>query len=454
MRCKLRVTASVTALIAAASVCAVGSMAGLLLAASPAAAQEINTENGVHAVPLGAVDAAELGRIGVPAAIAAPAPLAVPAPIAAPEPLAVPAPITAIAAAEPAPQAAAVVQELADAAPEGGSEEDAVYRRAARPVAEPAVAGAEDQPARLTKISDVESPPPAQMGQHVAFPRRSAEAASAFDGYMHAVAAIDAGFKSGQGVAAALRRAAAYDPHQLEEGMIAYGAMAAMQSPRFVYGVMDAAANPGSRRALIEALQADPDSAGRLPGAAEASALASGAIVREARPVVETGKAIKQASYDVQHQSWSIAKASDQPGRLAEAKAVSSTPAAAHEGDVAHLLAQVTALGAEPGRDGSAGSPVIDHSLALAALAILDGTEGDDQARLEPVVSERVSAECLKMAKLNLFQCLSVAGPEYEDVYCMGQHAVLDTGQCVASGAAPAEAMLLSQAPRMSRRPE
>jgi hypothetical protein len=58
------------------------------------------------------------------------------------------------------------------------------------------------------------------------------------------------------------------------------------------------------------------------------------------------------------------------------------------------------------------------------------------------------------MAKLNLFQCLSVAGPEYEDVFCLGQHAVLDTGQCVAGAAGSAEAVLLAQAPRMSRRPD
>ncbi len=77
-----------------------------------------------------------------------------------------------------------------------------------------------------------------------------------------------------------------------------------------------------------------------------------------------------------------------------------------------------------------------------------------DRKALEQVVSESISADCLKMAKLNLFQCLSVAGPEYEDVYCLGQHAVLDTGQCVAGGASPTESMLLSQAPRMSRRPE
>ncbi len=450
MRTKLSISASITALLATVSVCAAGAVAGVALAGEPAQAAEFNSDNGVHAVPSGQVDAAALAKVGA-AVVPASAPAAT-------EKLALqlaPAPAETaqvVAAPAAAPAAPAVIQ-VAEAAPVGGSEEDAVYRRAVQPAAEPAIAVGEDAAAKLVPAR-AEAPAEApSIGQHVAFPRRSAEAASAFDSYMHAVAAIDAGFKSGQGVAAALRRASAYDARQLEEGMIAYGAMAAMQSPRFVYGVMDVAQNPNDRRALVEALVNDPESATRLPGAGEAAAMAASAISKEAQPVVANGRALKQAAYDVQHQGWSIAKAPDQPGRLAEAKAASVVRAVAHEGDVARLLTQVSTAGADAGR-GSGGSRVVDHSLALAALAILDGTDGADQGRLDPVVSEKDSAECLKMAKLNLFQCLSVAGPEYEDVFCLGQHAVLDTGQCVMTGAGAAETILLSQAPRMSRRPE
>ena len=424
-----------TALLAAASVCIAGVAVGETLAGSPAPASDLNAENGAHAVPSVKVAEASLGKAGA-------------------APVQEQTPTVKIADAAPQPPAAAVPQ-VADAEPEMGSEEAAVYRRAVQPaVVETASAPSADAAPRLTPIRDEQAAPPS-IGQHVAFPRRSAEAASAFDGYMHAVAAIDAGFKSGQGVAAALRRASAYDARQLEEGMIAYGAMAAMQSPRFVYGVMDIAQDAQGRRALIEALVADPSSAARLPGAGEASALASGAILREARPVVENGRALKQAAYDVQHQGWSIAKATDQTGRLAQAKAASQIRATAHEGDMARLLTQVSTLGAEAGRDPAAPSPVIVHGLALAALAILDGTQGADEGRLDQVVSEKDSADCLKMAKLNLFQCLSVAGPEYEDVFCLGQHAVLDTGQCIAGGAAPAAStVLLSDASRYSRRPQ
>ena len=269
MRSKFKITASMTALLAAAAVCVAGVAVGETLAASPAPSADVNTENGVHAVPSAPVGEASLGKPGADPVIIQAAP------------------------------AAKVAIQVADAEPEVGSEEAAVYRRAQAPTS---TAPAADEAPKLTRISD-EQPAPSSIGQHVAFPRRSAEAASAFDGYMHAVSQIDAAFNSGQGVAAALKRASAYDPRQLEEGMIAYGAMAAMQSPRFVYGVMDAAQDPRARRNLIEALVADPSSAGRLPGADEASSLASSAIFREARPVVENGRALKQAAYDVQHQT-------------------------------------------------------------------------------------------------------------------------------------------------------
>ena len=54
-------------------------------------------------------------------------------------------------------------------------------------------------------------------------------------------------------------------------------------------------------------------------------------------------------------------------------------------------------------------------------------------------MSDPRSGSCLRMAKLNLYQCLASAGPQYEDIFCLGQHAMYDPGQCVAEAArAPA----------------
>ncbi len=348
--------------------------------------------------------------------------------------------------------------ELADADPvvdedepvaDEGPEEAAVYGRRVRvPDSELGRVRAGDARAQI------EDPLPKDEGphQHVAFPRRSAEAAAAFDGYMRSTAAIDAGLKSSAGVVAALHTGAAYDPRQFEEGMVAYGAMAALQSPRFVYGVMDAAADPRTRRALIDALLDEPWTATRLPGAEEAAGVASAAILEEASPVLSTGAALKQASYDVQRQAWSIAKASDQSGRLAHAKAVSSHPASTTDREMARLM---THISAGPGQSNPVSrrgvSQTASHSLALAALSILDGAAGED-SRMEGVLHDKSSADCLRLAKLNLFQCLSVVGPEYENVYCLAQHAVLDTGQCVAGAASASGPIAMAErGPRMSR---
>jgi len=457
----------------------------------------VNTENGVHAVPSGHVIPETLpliGRAGAPARSSQPvrklAHASAPAPrlkvqLASTTPVRAPVREDALTPADsaglPATRAPSVRQSRTadvlfarDDSPVAVRESPVDFEPAAEVEFQPLALASLDQvaPADLLEPVDYASEEPMQpssaeaidepasmaparedpgMRQHIAFPRHSAEAASAFARYVRAVDGLGPRLKDAPSVGSALQAAAAYDSAQLEEGMIAYGAIAALQASRFVYGVMDAAAEEGSRRDLIEALLSDPAAASRLPGAEEAAGLADAAILGRARPLLASGRALKQASYDLQHQPWSLVSVSDPQGRLARAKALSSERIAARDEDIADLLGQV-AGSPGPDRREVAGSPftqVSVRSLALAALSILDGAK--DEARLQPVTTERAGAQCLKMAKLNLFQCLSVAGPEYEDVYCLGQHAVLDTGQCVASAAAPLSPLLQAALPRESR---
>jgi hypothetical protein len=57
------------------------------------------------------------------------------------------------------------------------------------------------------------------------------------------------------------------------------------------------------------------------------------------------------------------------------------------------------------------------------------------------MMDEGVGPRCLSLAKLNHYQCLAVAKPNYEDMFCLGQHALMETGTCLqkmAGTAAPA----------------
>ena len=66
-------------------------------------------------------------------------------------------------------------------------------------------------------------------------------------------------------------------------------------------------------------------------------------------------------------------------------------------------------------------TPLVTRSLALAAMIVLGEADEAHAAKLTPLLVEAKSSDCLKMAKMNLNQCLAAAGPHYENVYCVGR---------------------------------
>jgi len=266
-------------------------------------------------------------------------------------------------------------------------------------------------------------------------PRDVVSAATAFEAYMKGAAAVDGDFANGEAVHRGLKAAASYEPSQLEEGMIAFGAFAALQDDSFVEGVEQAAGRGEARAALAERLIEDPFEATRIDGAVGAARRVEAALAAQAEPLVSAGAHVKSAAYGVQRQAWSKVFVPDAQGRLAEVKSLSTSRTEPSEADNEAMMARVAALGPQAMIDDApAGFGAIEaRALALAAEAVLGHARGGDRDRLSPLLTETSSAQCLRMAKLNLYQCMAVAGPQYEDIYCMGQHAMYDTAQCVST---------------------
>ena len=284
----------------------------------------------------------------------------------------------------------------------------------------------------------------------VSLARDVVAAASAFETYTRGAGAISAGFSSGGTVADALAKSAAYQPEQLDAGMIAYGAIAALQEEGFIDGVRQAARET-STEALIARLEDNPESVVEIAGVGAAASRAQAALLRRGAPLAVTGKAVKQSAYDIQHQDWSKGPIADSAGRLARVKAMSAAFFAPGDDDAGRLIQAATA----PREDGGAGAeggaaftPVTVRAAALAALAVLGAAGDQDVAKLDNVLHEKKSGFCMKMAKLNLYQCLAVAGPHYEDVFCLGQHALIDTAQCVNDAAGGARTPAAAPVPR------
>lgn len=267
---------------------------------------------------------------------------------------------------------------------------------------------------------------------------RVVEQASAYRAYVTRASTISPGFTGGSDVAEGLKTGAAYEPGQLLRGAIAYGAVVALQDPAFVAGVRKFAADPDQRRTVAYEIMKDPAYAVGFAGSSSAAGLVMTAIGDDGRKLLELGRSVKQAAYDVQHQPWSKGDVPGRDSRLALAKSLSATPALGEVGETARLQMAVSGSG-QMGLTGESVSPpftpVVIHSLAVAALAALGYADDNSLGQVMPILAEPTSATCLNMSKLNLYQCLAVSKPHYEDVFCLGQHILMDTGQCLMKSA-------------------
>ncbi|MBW3616232.1 MAG: hypothetical protein KY446_00565 [Proteobacteria bacterium] len=288
----------------------------------------------------------------------------------------------------------------------------------------------------------VAAPPPAPLPPLTVAPR-VIEQAAAFEAYMNRAAGITPSFTDGPSVARSLTIAAAYEPRQLATGAVAYGAVAALQDPVFVEAVRAYTRNPAQRADIAARIAADPAYITGFPGASSAASLVAQALDREGRRVRVAGESVKQSAYSVQRQAWSKVTIPNREERLANVKALGTALAPADTPTIERLRS--LALGQTPSAATPASlrppyTPVVVRSLAIAALSALG--YGDDPAfapSFDTLLVEPTGGSCLNMSKLNLNQCLAVAKPWYEDVFCLGQHVLIDTGQCMveAGNAAP-----------------
>lgn len=268
------------------------------------------------------------------------------------------------------------------------------------------------------------------------------EQASAYRAYVDRASQISPAFANGAEVAEALKTGEAYEPRQLLTGAIAYGAVVALQDPGFRTGTRTFAADPEQRRMVAYEVIRNPAHVLTLPGASDAAALVTATLGEDGRKLLSQGQAVRQAAYEVQHHAWSKGEVAARQARLALAKQLSVTPLAG-DADLTSRLEQAL-MGQQPLSLGPAGgaanaSPLVVRSLAVAALAALGYGDQEALEQVTALAVDPTTAQCLNLSKLNLYQCLAVAKPHYEDVFCLGQHALTDTGACLMKGAGLAQ---------------
>lgn len=283
---------------------------------------------------------------------------------------------------------------------------------------------------REPAVIDIPPPPAPPVG----LSDRFVADAAAYQAYVERAGAVSPAFSSGAGVADGLRTAAAYEPRALIRDAVAYGAVAALAAPTFVTAVRATATSEDNRRIVLGYLLGDPNYATTFAGSDVAAGFAKEALTASGARLVATGKLIKASAYSVQHQAWSKELVIDPSGRLSAVEAAASNGlamAADHEAPLRSAASGGTPLPITAAAEKTPYGPLVLRALQLAAIAALGEAGEEAYGRLNAATPDADSEACLHMVRLNLNQCLAVAKPHYEDIFCMGQHAMTDTGACL-----------------------
>lgn len=267
----------------------------------------------------------------------------------------------------------------------------------------------------------------------------------------------------------ALDRVARHNRDALTRGWVAYGASTAAQSPAFVQGVRDAAAYYG-RDAVIWAVSVDPSYARGLRGGGEATRMLLDSAKADSARIISVADRYQEMAYSIQRQRWANSVAPQQAARVQRVRSLGAAgaPITALPSEISPRL-NVTPLSLSPSSDPTAfggrrfwdalrggtevvevaSAPVtfqwrvnvtrgeaLDRMSAVAALQALGAVDAN-QSAVSRLISDPRSRDCLEMAQLQLYQCMSAARFRYENAFCLGQHGLRDVGMCIGAVAQP-----------------
>lgn len=269
-----------------------------------------------------------------------------------------------------------------------------------------------------------------------------------------------------QDLEAAIDQAVGHNRDALSRGWIAYGAQTAAQSPTFVAGVREAAAYYG-RDAVLWAVSADTGYARQLRGGGDAVRLVLESASADGARIIAVADRYQEQAYALQRQRWGNQVAPQQAQRVQRVRSLTASGSAA--GRFAELAPRlsVTPTSLSPQSDPTvfggrrfwdsirgggqvveASAPVgryrvdaprgeaVNRMTSIAAILALNG--GAERASaVDQLLSEPRSRDCIEMAQLQLYQCMSAARFRYENAFCLGQHAMRDIGRCISVIAQP-----------------
>jgi hypothetical protein len=199
----------------------------------------------------------------------------------------------------------------------------------------------------------------------------------------------------------------------ITEGIGAYVTLSVANDPSFASGVQTAVGLLG-RDVVIKRLEVDPAGfLAMISGSADASKIASGAVLASTERLSAAQTALAAAAYALQKERWAM-QAVDTQATLAAHRAAAITPSGLTPFVATDLPANAS--------DG----PVNSRYLLAASYHLL----GDD-ATATAMLDKPLGRMCMNRVQLNVRQCLAASQFPFEHAFCLSQHSFGEALTCV-----------------------
>lgn len=256
-------------------------------------------------------------------------------------------------------------------------------------------------------------------------------------------------FDSARTTREAHKRLSAHSAEALSGGWVAYAALVAASTPEFAESLeKDMRKREGrlrGRDAFLARLAADPSYARKLKGAKAAARRVLEMTARDASRFAALGEAFKTQAYALQKTAWGKKPIAAGAARLSEAEdyarargpALAPAIAVSTDGGVSAPVLPTAdaawspdwgARGAANGNEEPNAQVIMDRVLNLAARYSVGSM--NDKVVAVYARNDRAN-QCLSLAALTLKQCIAATRTPYEEAFCLGEHALIDTASCV-----------------------
>ena len=218
-----------------------------------------------------------------------------------------------------------------------------------------------------------------------------------------------------------------HEPNLLSKGWVAKAAVRASQDVAFQNAIRKKVADDG-REKFLKKLKSKKYSISKDLKAGKTSGSVVDTVMEDVALMHKLGDDVLVRAYSLQKSRWGALELPDAPIYEDPVLSLNIVPAQQLASTIAP--SNVPAMGKKTAKPSAGMKKITDRVLKLAARMELNASEGIERANSDVLMANQKMEQCLSWARLNMNQCVAVAGKPSEWAFCTAKHALTERAQC------------------------